>query len=295
MSKVVCGKEIPLLADSVTTLEYYSSYVTRIQNEIAEIQKTFISLGFHLHEMQSSNMFMNLGYENFYNFCQDNFHLSRSSVQRYITVWYKFCHNEGGRKIWIDERYKEFEYSQLVEMLNMPHPEVVTSDMTIKQIRELKKKQKNAAKGINNHSELSEEKKENNKKCPVRSSRGFCGYCYYLDNEGCLYPDQKDVFALPARALSAPSDHPDQEVVSGEVCDVAQPEEQSPEEEFNIDCLARLDLPDGSVCLSTPCLPEQVKQAISNYVGYLESNSFAMTDLKYIQHLESIIDFLLKL
>lgn len=43
--------------------------------------------------------------------------------------------------MWIDEKYKSFGYSQLTEMLSLApeHREKINSDMTIKQIREVKK------------------------------------------------------------------------------------------------------------------------------------------------------------
>ena len=74
---------------------------------------------------------------------RSNFHMDKSAVSRVISVWNEFCSKDDAdsRKMWIDDRYEKYSYSQLVEMLPLKEQERrrVTSDMTVSQIRNYKK------------------------------------------------------------------------------------------------------------------------------------------------------------
>ena len=106
-------------------------------------KKRYISLGFHLHEMELCGYHEELGYDNFYECIEKNFHMDKSAVSRVISVWNEFCSKDDAdsRKMWIDDRYEKYSYSQLVEMLPLKEQERrrVTSDMTVSQIRNYKK------------------------------------------------------------------------------------------------------------------------------------------------------------
>ena len=69
--------------------------------------------------------------------------MDKSAVSRVISVWNEFCSKDDAdsRKMWIDDRYEKYSYSQLVEMLPLKEQERrrVTSDMTVSQIRNYKK------------------------------------------------------------------------------------------------------------------------------------------------------------
>lgn len=182
--------------------DHYDMTVGRIgyvKNDIDTIRKSFISLGFHLHELDMCAEYIRCGYTDFYVFCEDVFHLSRSSVHRYIAVWKKFCEYEKSQpKMWIADKYKDFNFSQLVEMLNMPHPEVAKPDMSVIDLRELKKRQINAKKGISNEPDLGKALDQLDK--IIKSSKA---------------QNENTTPALPASMVPEETD----------VCDVAQVEE----------------------------------------------------------------------
>lgn len=118
-----------------------------IKTDIADIKKNYIKLGFHLNEMEKCKYYQDLGYDNFYDCIEKNFHMDKSAVSRVIGVWREFCTYEDGSstgKMWVDDKYEKFTYSQLVEMLPLKDTErrKVRSDMTVLQIREFKKKLK---------------------------------------------------------------------------------------------------------------------------------------------------------
>ena len=135
-------KEIILKVNHLIINKDRKSYLDRIYDDLDEIRKSFIRLGFHLAEIQRCEYYKAAGYPDFYEFCEYNYALSRSSVQRYILVWYKFADydsNSSSRKMWISEKYEAFNFSQLVEMASMEHPEEIKPEMTVKEIREYKK------------------------------------------------------------------------------------------------------------------------------------------------------------
>lgn len=135
-------KEIIVKENHWAISEASKSYLDRIYDDLDDIRKSFIRLGFHLAEIQKCEYYKSAGYPDFYEFCEYNYALSRSSVQRYILVWYKFADydsNSSSRKMWISEKYDAFNFSQLVEMASMEHPEEIKPEMTVKEIREYKK------------------------------------------------------------------------------------------------------------------------------------------------------------
>lgn len=79
----------------------------------------------------------------FYNYCKDEFDLSRRSVDRFINIYIAFAHvnkSSGVRCKYLDEKYKDYSASQLSEMLGLSDKKLnnVSPDMTVKQIRSLK-------------------------------------------------------------------------------------------------------------------------------------------------------------
>lgn len=120
--------------------------------DMNDIRERYIRLGFHLSEFQSYKYYYDFGYTSMEDFCAANLGLDRSAVSRCINVYLAFnasksvTYENGLKKVGsameLDDRYKEYSYSQLCEMVSMKEEErkQITPDMTIRQIRELKKK-----------------------------------------------------------------------------------------------------------------------------------------------------------
>lgn len=134
----------------ISRIKFGVCYETEVVNELAvasfgyierdmlDIRKSYISLGFHLSEMKRSRYYVDLGYEDFYECVDKNFHMNKSAVSRCINVWEEF--SDSG-KMWLAESYKDYTYSQLVEMLPLKpeQRQCVTADMSVAQIRQFKK------------------------------------------------------------------------------------------------------------------------------------------------------------
>ena len=121
-----------------------------VKQDITDVKKRYMSLGFHLHEMEMYRYHEELGYDNFYECIEKNFHMDKSAVSRVIAVWNEFCSKDDSNsgKMWVDDKYEKYSYSQLVEMLPLKEKErfKVNADMTVSQIRSYKRSLKEKAK-----------------------------------------------------------------------------------------------------------------------------------------------------
>lgn len=124
--------------------------VRYILSDMNDIRKSFIRLGFHLSEMQDMKYYEDFGYCSLEEFAEANLGMDKSNVYRYIRVYENFCQSEStfamglehkSCSMELNDRWKNFSFSQLVEMCNMSEDQRkrCLPDMTIKQIREIKK------------------------------------------------------------------------------------------------------------------------------------------------------------
>lgn len=120
----------------------YQNAVGIIHKELNNIKQSFLTIGWYLKYIKDRELYKEDGYTNINDFASDKFHMSQSNVSRYINLCERF--SIGNNSPRLDEKYKGFDYSQLSEMLPMKpeDQEKVTPDMTVKQIREIKKKVK---------------------------------------------------------------------------------------------------------------------------------------------------------
>ena len=120
----------------------YQDAVGIIHKELNNIKQSFLTIGWYLKYIKDRELYKEDGYTNINDFASDKFHMSQSNVSRYINLCERF--SIGNNSPRLDEKYKGFDYSQLSEMLPMKpeDQEKVTPDMTVKQIREIKKKVK---------------------------------------------------------------------------------------------------------------------------------------------------------
>lgn len=96
-----------------------------------------IQIGYLLKQLKEKAI-----YDNWENYVQERFHISISAASRFMKLNDKY--GDGGSGMYMSEKYKDMSTGVLIEMLNMP-PELekqVTPDMTVKQVRNLKKQVK---------------------------------------------------------------------------------------------------------------------------------------------------------
>lgn len=125
-----------------TEVVNYQDSIEIIRKELDNIKQSFLTIGWYLKYIKDRELYRNDGYVNINDFAKDKFNMSQSNVSRYINLCERFSAGNGSPKL--NEKYKGFDYSQLTEMLPMKpeDQEKVTPDMTVKQIREMKRQEK---------------------------------------------------------------------------------------------------------------------------------------------------------
>lgn len=113
-----------------------------IMNDIEDLKDRYIRLGFHLDEFNRNEYYKCFGYSDFKEFCNENMPLAYSTIMKCIQVFYQFAHQDGNiRKMYIDDKYKDFSFSQLSEMLPIDsrRREIIKPDWSCEKIRRYKK------------------------------------------------------------------------------------------------------------------------------------------------------------
>lgn len=122
----------------------------KIKKAMYEAAKQFVYIGFLLWEVKQYHYYEASGYQDVYDYAEKELNFKKSSTKNFIAVAETFGNKYYGKfnggycilpTMNLQPQYKDFKYSQLVEMLSMSDSKrkQVTPDMTIKQIREIKK------------------------------------------------------------------------------------------------------------------------------------------------------------
>ena len=121
-----------------------------LHDDIRDIKKRYITLGFHLDEFERLGYYKQFGYDCLKDFVYDNFGIEHSGLSRILSVYYRFAERNGScSKMWIDSRFENYSYSQLVEMVKLSDDDIaknIKPEMSVKSIREYAKNKKNSKK-----------------------------------------------------------------------------------------------------------------------------------------------------
>lgn len=110
-----------------------------IHANLKSAARSVIAIGYYLKCVKGQALFAKAGFKDIYDYARERFGFSSSTTSRYMTRNDKF--SVGGNSPLLDEKYKDFNKSQLQEMLNLESEQLekVTPEMTVVQIREMKK------------------------------------------------------------------------------------------------------------------------------------------------------------
>lgn len=145
------------------TLDYLngSNGVTRkIKNAMQDAAKQFVYIGFLLWEVQKYEYYRENGHNSVYEYAEAELGFKRSSTKNFIAICEQFCRRAGEYKelptMFLDEKWSDFKYSQLTELLSMnaAKREQATPNMTVRQLRELKKQPEEPKKIIMDEQEI---------------------------------------------------------------------------------------------------------------------------------------------
>ena len=103
------------------------------------MKMNFIAAGYYMKYIRDRELFREDGYESIWEFAEDNYGIKKSTASRWMAMNDKF--SQGGNSPILAEEYRGFEKSQLQEMLYLDDKQIetVTPDMTVKEIREVRK------------------------------------------------------------------------------------------------------------------------------------------------------------
>lgn len=150
-----------------------------LYSDISDIRKYYIRLGFHLNEFRNLRYYEDFNYLDFHEFCEVNLGMDKGAVSRCINVYKEFSisnditNTVGGCGMDLSDRWKDYSYTQLCEMLPLSEKEreEITPEMTVKQIREYKKKLRDSEKSSRDYLEILDDLIQKGKADPVASTQ----------------------------------------------------------------------------------------------------------------------------
>lgn len=122
----------------------------KIKRAMYDAAKQFVYIGFLLWEVKEYHYHNEAGYKDVYEYAEKELGFKRSSTKNFIAVACTFGNQYYGQfnekyvqlpSMTLKPEYKDFNYSQLTEMLSMSEPQrqKINPDMTVKEIRAIKK------------------------------------------------------------------------------------------------------------------------------------------------------------
>lgn len=117
----------------------YEEVKNILREKMDVMKKNFIAAGYYMKYIRDNELYREDGYESIWEFAEDNYGIRKSTASRWMTMNDKF--SQGGNSPNLADEFKGFEKSQLQEMLYLDDKQIeeVTPDMTVKEIREVRK------------------------------------------------------------------------------------------------------------------------------------------------------------
>lgn len=112
---------------------------TSIRASLRDAARSVIAVGHYLKVIRDKELYREAGYENVWDYAADTFGFSKSTASRYMARNDKF--SVGGNSPVLAEEFREYSKAQLQEMLSLDAEQMstVTPDMTVREIRELRR------------------------------------------------------------------------------------------------------------------------------------------------------------
>ena len=110
-----------------------------IRANLTNAARSFIAIGYYLKHIRDQELYREDGHESVWEFAQAEYGISKSTASRYMAMNDRF--SEGGNTPNIQEQYKQFNKSQLQEMLSLNDEQLaqVTPSDRVEDIRAMRK------------------------------------------------------------------------------------------------------------------------------------------------------------
>ena len=115
---------------------------TAIDDDIALINDSFLSVAFRLHQLKvhGFNSIVEYGCYDIYQFAKLRFGFGTTTTKNFLAIYDKFMIADGMNTPMLKEEFKDYGYSQLVELVSVEsHLDEFSPSMTVKEIRKKKK------------------------------------------------------------------------------------------------------------------------------------------------------------
>jgi hypothetical protein len=118
------------------TLDEWTKWREEIRQKLQEAAGNFVYIGYRLKQIRDSGMYD--GKADFFEWAEQEYGLSKSTVSRFIAINEKFA--DPDNRLELKPEYRALGSSKLSEMLTLPDNEceLITEQTTVKEIRELK-------------------------------------------------------------------------------------------------------------------------------------------------------------
>lgn len=113
-----------------------------IKGYLCDIANNYLLIAFRLYEIEINQSYKRAGYKNIVEACQDKLNFKKSTTYNLIGIVKRFGQpDECGRITYQSFVNNRYSYSQLCEMLSLSNNQIekINPDMTVKEIREIKK------------------------------------------------------------------------------------------------------------------------------------------------------------
>ena len=110
-----------------------------IRNGLKDAAQSVITVGYYLKAVRDNELFRSAGYETIWDYAWGEYGFSKGTASRYMKRNDRF--SIGGNSPIIADEFRAFNRSQLQEMLSLDDEQIstVTPDMTVREIRELRR------------------------------------------------------------------------------------------------------------------------------------------------------------
>lgn len=123
----------------------YQDIKVEIKNSMGRVVVSFVEIGYYLKKIRDEKMYLNDGYKDVWEMAKAEYNLDRTTASRFMSINDKYSIN--GNSIELQEQFRGFGKSALVEMLTLPVEdyELLSPDTKIEDIRELKEAEREQA------------------------------------------------------------------------------------------------------------------------------------------------------
>lgn len=112
---------------------------TLLSSNIKNMSRSFIAAGYYMKYIRDRELFRDGGYSSIWEFAEDQYGIKKSAASRWMAMNDKF--SKDGNSPILDDKYKDFNKSQLQEMLYLTDEQMEEAEpeMSAKEIRAIRK------------------------------------------------------------------------------------------------------------------------------------------------------------